>query len=217
MRNNKIEEYKKSLKLTNQQREIVIGLLLGDGHLETWNGGKTYRLKIEHAIKQKEYTEWLYSIFQEWVRTPPQEKKKLNPSGNTTKNIWFQTYSHSSLRFYAQQFYCKGIKRVPDRIDKWLKPLSMAVWFMDDGSYKSKDHRALIINTQGFIKDDIILLQKVMMSYNIETQIRKQVDGLQILITEPSASRFAEIVKPYLRKEFWYKLGKIGLTQLPKE
>ena len=44
-----IEEYKQHLKLTRTQREVLVGLLLGDGHLETQNGGRTYRLKIEQC------------------------------------------------------------------------------------------------------------------------------------------------------------------------
>jgi hypothetical protein len=51
-----IEEIKKNLKLTKKQRGIIVGLLLGDGHLETQNNGKTYRLKVEHSLEQKDYT-----------------------------------------------------------------------------------------------------------------------------------------------------------------
>lgn len=105
MRSNKIEVYKKTLKLTCRQKEIIVGLLLGDGHLETMNSGKTYRLKVEYSIRQQEYVMWLYSELKEWVRTSPQEKRKLNTTGQETTNIWFQTYSHSALRFYARQFY----------------------------------------------------------------------------------------------------------------
>lgn len=39
-------------KLTEQQREITVGLLLGDGHLETRTNGRTYRLKVEHSEEQ---------------------------------------------------------------------------------------------------------------------------------------------------------------------
>jgi len=60
MRLKEIEDYKKNLKLSSLQREIIVGLALGDGHLETLNEGKTYRLKVEHSLKQREYLDWLY-------------------------------------------------------------------------------------------------------------------------------------------------------------
>ena len=55
----------KNLKLSSELREIIVGKLLGDGHLETQNDGKTWRLKIEHSIKQKEYVIHQYHLFSE--------------------------------------------------------------------------------------------------------------------------------------------------------
>jgi hypothetical protein len=55
-----INNLKKKLKLTKKQKSILVGKILGDGHLETQNKGKTYRLKVEHSIEQKEYVDWLY-------------------------------------------------------------------------------------------------------------------------------------------------------------
>ena len=42
------------MKLSREQREILVGILLGDAHLETQNRGRTYRLKVEHSLKEKE-------------------------------------------------------------------------------------------------------------------------------------------------------------------
>lgn len=214
MRSRVIEEHKKHLVLSATRREIIVGLLLGDGCLETQNSGRTYRLKIEHAVRQKTYVDWLYQQFSNWVLTPPQRKIKDNRS----YNVWFQTLSHPALRFYAQQFYSSGRKRVPKTLKKLITPRGLAVWFMDDGSYKLKDHRALILNTHCFSINDLQLLQAVLLEkFDLNAQLRIQKDGTQLLFTEPSASILAEIIQPYLLKEFEYKLGKIGLTQLPKE
>ena len=37
MRSKEIEVYKQKLRLSDYQKEILVGLLLGDGHLETQN------------------------------------------------------------------------------------------------------------------------------------------------------------------------------------
>ena len=66
MNTKEIKNYKEKLKLTRRQREIIVGKLLGDGHLESMNNGRTYRLKIEHSLKQKEYVDWFYQEFEEW-------------------------------------------------------------------------------------------------------------------------------------------------------
>lgn len=211
MRSNKIEEYKKTLELTDYQREIMIGALLGDGHLETQNNGRTYRLKIEHSWKQKEYVDWLYEIFKEWILTPPQEKNQIVDSV-IRKKYWFSTVSHGALRFYAQQFYQEKIKILPKFINKWLSPLAIAIWFMDDGSIKSKRHRGLILNTQSFTKRECQRLIEVLRKkFGIETKLRPQTrEGkkrYQLYILGVTVKRFVEIVNPYILPSMKYKLG----------
>ena len=63
MNTKEIQEYKKTLKLNDIQRSVLVGTMLGDGHLETQDKGKTYRLKIEHQLLQKDYTAISKSIF----------------------------------------------------------------------------------------------------------------------------------------------------------
>lgn len=69
-----LKEYKKSLKLTKDQREILIGVLLGDAHLETQNNGLTYRLRFAQSVGHKPYLDHLYENFKAWVLTPPKLK-----------------------------------------------------------------------------------------------------------------------------------------------
>lgn len=214
MRSNKIEAYKQDLKLSDLQREILIGLLLGDGHLETQNNGRTYRLKIEHSYLQKEYVDWLYQIFKDWVLTPPKEKEQT-VLGIKYNKYYFSTVSHGAFRFYAQQFYKEKKKVLPRMIKKWLSPVAMAVWFMDDGSIKSKHHRALIINTQSFSKPELqtlikILEEKFGVKMVLRKQSRKQIEIYQLITTSDSVERFVEIIKPHILPSMKYKLGKLG-------
>jgi len=216
MRSREIESYKQSLKLSDLQRKILIGLLLGDGHLETQNDGRTYRLKIEHSYLQKEYVDWLYRIFKDWVLTPPKEKEQI-VLGIKYNKYYFSTISHGAFRFYAQQFYREKKKVLPELIEKWLSPIAMAIWFMDDGSIKSDRHRALIINTQSFSKPELqtligVLDKKFGVKMVLRKQSRKQIEIYQLITTSDSVERFVEIIKPYILPSMGYKLGKLGNT-----
>lgn len=217
MRSNQIEMYKRTLRLTDAQRSIIVGTLLGDGHLETQNGRKTFRLKIEHTSSQELYVTWLYEQLQDWVLSPPASKPK-RISGIVTTHFWFQTLSAAQFRFYGLQFYDEqSRKRVPKLIRKLLTPLALAVWFMDDGSAKSKNHRALILNTHCFSRGEINILQQALTKrYQIESDIRTQKDGLQILMSGNHADAFYKVIAPYLLPGFKYKLGALVNT-LPKE
>lgn len=206
MRSRIIEEYKKSLVLTPIQREIIVGLLLGDGHLETANG-RTYRLKVEHGIAQKEYVDWLYQKLSDWVPQPPKARIK-NSFGKRIISYGFTTYSSGSLRFYAQQFYDDKRKVIPQLIARWLTPLAIAIWFMDDGSWKSDHHRTYIIHTLGYRKSELVILQrKFAEKFGIAVGIHKQCNGLRLYVYSESAEKFKKLVEPYVIPSMQYKLG----------
>ena len=216
MRSNEIENRKQLLKLTSRQRSILIGTILGDSHFETQNNGRTYRLKVEHSLKQLFYVDWMYKEFQEWTNSAPRRKAKV-VKGVELENYYFQTISVGQFRFYAKQFYVDGHKVVPPQIGRWLTPLALAVWFMDDGSAKSKYHRAIILNTQGFTRKDIKFLIKALKTkYDIEANFRKQKDGLQLIVVGASAEIFYEVVQSNILPGFKYKFGAL-VNNLPKE
>ena len=201
-----IKEYKRGLKLSQEQREILVGLLLGDAHLETQNQGKTYRLKIEQSLKHQDYVQHLYEVFEPWVLTSPQLKKKSS-RGHASWNCWFQTVSHGAFRFYAHQFYVERRKRVPRLIHRWLTPRALSYWFMDDGSIKSSQSKGLILNTQGYPFADVQRLVDVLqVSFELQAKPRKQKEGFQIYISGKSYERFQELVEPYLIAAMRYKL-----------
>ncbi|MBI2075417.1 MAG: hypothetical protein HYT82_01980 [Candidatus Harrisonbacteria bacterium] len=213
MRSIKIEKHVQNLRLTDRQRAIVVGLLLGDGHLETQNGGRTYRLKVEHGIAQKTYADWLYREFSDWVRTPPKERAK-HSFGKPIVSYGFTTYASGALRFYGQQFYKERKKIMPDGIGNMLSPLALAVWFMDDGSWKSDNHRTYIIHTLGYSRKELERIQQVLTkNFGIAAAIHSQYNGLRLYIATASAGTFKELIGPYVIPSMKYKLGE----QMPKK
>lgn len=212
MYSREIEERKSRLRLTDEQREIIVGLLLGDAHLETQNGGRTYRMKLEYSQKHRQYAEHLYGIFREWILTPPKVKTDA-----THDNVWFQTVSHQAFRFYAHQFTESGRKCVPKLIHRFLAARSVAYWFMDDGSIKSRESKGVILNTHGFVKNDVGLLIGALRSrFGLEADLRRQKDGLQIYVSGKSFERFREIVDPYVVASMRYKIPADRKTRMPK-
>lgn len=203
---------KPPLKLTPHQRNVLIGLLLGDAHLETQNSGRTFRLKIEYSIKHSEYAHHIYELFREWTNTPPRLKDDA-----THRNIWFQTVSHPAFRFYGHQFYKNRKKCVPKLIHRYLSNISIAYWFMDDGSVKSRESKGILFNTQGFPKEDVARLVETMQKmFHLKASERKQDDGLQIYVSGESYEQFRKIVDPYIHPSMRYKIPEDKRTQMPK-
>ena len=215
MNTKKIREYKKTLKMTRRQRAIVVGLLLGDGHLETRDNGRTYRLKVEHSLTQRDYTQWLFNEFKNWI---PASKPYVKVRKSGQESTGFTTYSHGALRFYGKVFYSDdGIKFVPKMIKKILTPLGVAVWFMDDGSRKSLKHNTYNIHTLGYTKKDLRLLQSALEdNYEIKTRLHRQKGKYwRIYISSNSAKKFTELINKYVQpiRSMRHKL----VTKLPKK
>lgn len=206
MYSREIEEYKKTLKLTDLQREVLVGVLLGDACLETQNHGRTYRLKIEHGMSQASYARHLYEIFKAWTLKEP--KLKEQKIGNKTyQKLWFNTVSHGAFRFYAQQFYRNGKKSAPKLLKRLLTERSLAYWFMDDGSIKSKQSKAVIFNTQGFKEQDVKKLVHILREkFSLEAKQRRQKEGMQIYVSGHSYERFCELVIPFMIPEMSHKI-----------
>ena len=213
MNSKEIQEYKKKLKLTQNQQLMLVGLLLGDGHLETQNSGRTYRLKVEHSLEQEDYVLWIYSHFKEWAPSGLFYKERKNGQ----KSVGFTTYSHGAFRFHGHQFYEGKKKVIPKQIHKMISPMGIAIWFMDDGSRKSLRHNTFIIHTLGFTKMELRRIQKVLLKqFNVETALHQQKGKYwRIYIPSKSVKVFRNIIEPFVQKipSMKHKLSNI----MPKE
>ena len=215
MRSRAIEAYKTTLRLSDVQREIVVGVLLGDAHLETQNGGRSYRLKIEQGVRHAEYVRHLHSELREWVLTLPKPKMGKT-KGVTTFNLAFQTVSHEEFASYGSLFYRARRKIVPEGIRDLATARVLAYWYMDDGSMKSSQSKGVIFNTQAYDSSDIQRLISTLGGFGLEAWERRQSDGSQIYVSGSSYERFIELVGPYVIEAMRYKVPLSRRTHLPK-
>ena len=194
-------------KFTLKQKELISGIILGDGHLETRTNGKTYRLKIEHGIAQKEYVDYLYDQFKDFCKTPPKERVRIS-LGKTLVSYGFTTLSSGSWRFYGQQFYKENKKIIPLILSKLLTEQGVAIWFMDDGSYKSPEHKTYIIHANGYTKQELEIVRKVFdEKFGIKVGMHKQYSQWRLCVSAESAASFKKMIQPYVIPSMRYKLG----------
>ena len=200
-----IESYKTKLTLSALQREILVGILLGDAHLESQNNGKTYRLKIEQSLKHRDYVAHLHGHFREWVLTEPRAKE-VKRYGKTSYNVVFATVAHEAFRFFAHQFYDGRKKKVPALIHRWLTPMALAYWFMDDGSMKSSQSKGVILNTQGFLRAEVERLCEILArKFGLKVSLRSQREGWQLYFSGESYERLGSLIGPHLIPAMTYK------------
>lgn len=208
--------------LTPRQRSIIVGTLLGDGHLETQDRGRTFRLKIEHSAKQRAYVDWLYAELRSISGSSPRERTRIYrfPNGSVKRHscYGFATYSLGALRFYAQQFYRGGKKTIPRLIRKFANQIVLAIWYLDDGSFKSDRHKTFIIHSHGYAKSDLERVRELLMNMGVATALHRQnqngVTHWRIYVMAQYAEQFRNLIAPTVNQVpgMQYKLG----THMPK-
>ena len=212
-----LKQYKTSLKLNQQQKNIIIGTLLGDSSLlKSQAKDPLFTLKFEQKIASEDYVFFLYTIFSDWCGTPP-KKRSIKESFSERQSIWFKTYGHISFKFYADQFYLfdekfgKRKKVVPKLIHRWLNAEALAFWFMDDGT---KINSGYILNSQGFtLNENKRLANALGKNFKFEVNIHKDDSkkndnkvSYRLYITSKSKDDFTDVVSPFILPCFQYKL-----------
>ena len=183
--------------LSEAQRAIVIGTLLGDGAMRCKANAL---LEINHSIHQRAYVDWKFSQLRDLVRTPPQLRQ-----GNGTRIAYrFVTRSLPQLTPLYRAFYGPGGKGVPN---VGLGELSLAVWFMDDGC---RSRRAVYLNTQQFaLPDQFRLLEMLREQWGLVGTLNRDKCYHRIRLSVESTSRFVELISPHLLPMFRYKLPQV--------
>ena len=184
--------------LTEEQKSILIGTLLGDGSMRK---KKNAHLEINHSFAQKALVDWIFSKFNSLVTTLPKWRK-----GNGSREAYrFATQKLPVLTPFYDLFYKEGKKIIPDNLK--LNSLSLAVWFMDDGS---KSRSSIYLNTQQFTKDEQSKLIGLLRSqFGIESTLNKDKLYYRIRIRTRSVKRFIELVKEFVLEEFKYKFPSV--------
>ena len=184
--------------LTEFERSIIIGSLLGDGYMRIIPGRADAFLEINHSVKAKAYVDYKYTSFKRLCESAPKER---STNGDRVAYRFF-TKQYKELTVLYNQFYKNNKKIIPK--DLILDPVTLAIWYMDDGS-KCRDHD-IYLNTQQFsISDQKILLSKLR-ALNIDARLNKDKKYYRIRILKTSIKTLMRIISPYVVDTMQYKL-----------
>ena len=179
--------------LSRNQRSLIIGSLLGDGAMRCKANAL---LEINHSLEQKEYVDWKFQSLFDLVGTAPKARK----SNGSRIAYRFTTLSLPQLTPFYRAFYGGGRKAVPKVV---LSPLTLAVWFMDDGC---KSYKALYLNTQQFdIESQELLMEMLKKQWGINASLNRDKCYYRIRIAVASVKRFQAIVEPHMLECLRYK------------
>jgi len=198
-----------NIPLTEKQKAIIIGNVLGDGGIycsKNLNGKNSY-FYIKQCNKYKEYIYWLFG-----------ELKTICPSGVKHKKAYNQWYFYSryleNLTEIRKAFYVDNRKIVPKNIKEWLtSPLSLAVWYMDDGGldFRPKYHYSFDFSTNAFsVEECYLLIDALKENFGIDATVQNPLCRgkryPEIYIGVAGRNRFLSLVKSYILPCFSHKI-----------
>lgn len=193
---------------------VIIGSILGDSHLEKKKNGIGTRIIFEQCNRNVEYIMWFHNFFASKGYCS-NNKPKLTTKINKDNKVFFQyrvsSYTFTSLNWLHNMFYINNgenyVKVIPNKLHKFLTPLALAIWFMDDGS---KTYNTVRLATNNFTHEECIFLCKLLKdkyNLNLTVQSSGKNKGYILYVMVNSYDSFVSIIKPHMIPSMLYKLG----------
>lgn len=192
--------------LTHLEEAVIIGAILGDGCLE--RHGRYVRLKIGHGPGQKAYLVWKHQLLERIALKVRFVNGAVHyKTGIRYHRFEFATRSTPQLETLWKTFCGSGKKEIPSNINQILKdPLSLAIWFMDDG-YKRSDCKALRLNTDSFSLEHQKKLQLCLQeNFGIHSAVHKKGSYWNLYIPGESAEKLSRTIAPFVTPSMRYKI-----------
>jgi hypothetical protein len=187
--------------LTDLQKQVLLGDMFGDGGLVSVSNRSAYYYCM-HSVDQKEFVLWKYLIFHPLSARLPERIDCLE-DGRRLFYVGAQTWSSKCLYDYYFKFYNKGNSPekilTPDLLDGFI-PLSLAVWYMGDGSL----NRNTGVFHVGLINDLPPIASTLSEKFSMLFKACRYKRQWHLRVMEPD--KFFTLISPYLLNIFRYKV-----------
>ena len=149
------------VQLSNVQKNILYGAMLGDGCLSIHKNGKN--AQFCYLSKSEQHVNYISNFFEDYisnegVKTNTYFDKRTRKEYNRT---YFKTFANPIFTCEYQKWYRAGKKHIPNNLS--LNPAICLVWYIGDGGIcHLKRTECIKLATQCFSKEeqeDILLPQ----------------------------------------------------------
>jgi recombination protein RecA len=210
--------------LSDFQWQVLLGALMGDSAPSGTRSGLGARLRFSHGPKQVAYGDWKGSLF---------SNVGVSRSVRAADGAVFHDVSPlPELAELRQAMYVDGKKVLSEDYLKRLTPLSLAIWYMDDGCYteRAKGLQQRTRDGSGRIQIVVEAMEETsrlrLLNYLADTWgIRGRLSyfgaGKKAILTFPKdeTAKFQALIAPFVHPSMDYKLqsrfrGRFGVEPL---
>jgi len=197
-------------RLSDFQWQVLLGALMGDGALSPTRSAHGGRFRWGHGAKQQPYADWKASLF-----------GNLNPSRSTNAkgDVFYDMTPLPELAELRSAVYLAGKKVLSEDYLKALTPLSLAIWYMDDGSYSERSKGLQARTADGSGRAEICvealeptsrqrLVDYLAGTWGIHARIRLAGRTAKAVLSFPKdeTAKLQALVAPFVHPSMEYKL-----------
>lgn len=190
--------------MKKETKAILIGLVLGDGHLNSNSG---VQLEISHCEKQLPYLEYKQNLLHSMLGgKKPKIHKRLN------RQEYKISKGHRYFRILKKWIYKDKKKVFQLKFLNYLTPQAIALWWMDDGSL-GHDARAYSFKLYTYTNETetqvIIDYFKNTWSisfYKIRTKLRNGEEQFYLQCRTKEGKKFSDLIRPHVIPSMLYKI-----------
>lgn len=194
-------------KFNKESRNLLIGLLLGDGTISN-----NFVFKLAHCAEQKDYLEWKIGQLNEHGIRNNGLKSYIKTKGfNTGVPVYYTQLNIVPFIKVLRRVVYKDKKILGNRkLLNRLSPLEIAIWYMDDGHInirRSKDgkiHGFYIKISTCEPKDEVqTIIDYFKEQWNISFYMvheGKHKDSYSLCCGTKEGLKFIDLVKPYVEQ-----------------
>ena len=199
-------------RLSDQQFQVVLGSLMGDGNLSPNRRGRGgVRFRMGHGAKQRSYLDWKVSLLANITHSTRVDAKGA---------VFADFTPLPELGELQRAVYLgDGKKVLSEEYLKTLTPLALAIWYMDDGSFtvRSKGRQQRTEGGSGRIEICVEafsegsrprLVDYLRDTLGLDVRLRSAGARAMAVLTFSTAAtaKFQALVAPYVHDSMAYKL-----------
>jgi recombination protein RecA len=191
--------------------QVLLGSMCGDGYIRHISRYPYYG--ESHSVQQKDYIVWKSEFLSELnpkIIETSQFHKKMR---KVYKGVRLYTPINKELLKFRKLFYKEktvGTKHISYRVLKMLKPLALAIWYMDDGNYGYGGNNITLASCMNVIEIQEIIKRYFKNVLGLNCCVDKAASGLHVIrFSVESSDKFLRLIQKYVPDCMKYKLGHL--------
>ena len=195
------------LNLNRTQLAVVYGSIMGDAYLQS--NGTNARLRFEHSLSQEQYILWKFNFLKNIFSDSAIVKiNRIHPKTKQEyKYVRCQSKTLPELKKIRDIFYPEGKKIVPLNLKKYLmEPISLAVWFMDDGYYYLRDKCGYLYLGNVTRQEAETCSNTLQNNFDLKTKVLAKKKGYALYFSRIEMLKLKDIISRHIIPWFRYKL-----------